>query len=41
MKEKKKNVLPPIKWTGSKRTQADRIITTFPEDINSYFELFL
>lgn len=39
--EKKKNVYAPVKWTGSKRTQADRIIATFPEDIHSYYELFL
>lgn len=36
-----KNILTPIKWTGSKRTQADRIIQTFPDAIHSYFELFL
>lgn len=36
-----KNILTPIKWTGSKQSQADRIITTFPDKINSYCELFL
>lgn len=36
-----KNILTPIKWTGSKNSQADRIIKQMPEDITSYYELFL
>jgi len=38
---KNKSILTPIKWTGCKRTQADRIIAQMPEDITSYCELFL
>lgn len=36
-----KNILAPIKWTGSKRTQAKRIISHMPEHISCYCELFL
>lgn len=32
---------PVIKWSGSKRSQADEIIKYFPEQINTYFEPFL
>lgn len=38
---KNNNILTPIKWTGCKRTQADRIISNFPDKIDSYYELFL
>lgn len=31
---------PVIKWTGSKRTQADKIIKYFPKQINTYYEPF-
>lgn len=37
----KNNILTPIKWTGCKRTQADRIIAQMPNEIPSYCELFL
>ena len=37
----KNNILTPIKWTGCKRTQADRIIEQMPDNITSYCELFL
>ena len=37
----KNNILTPIKWTGCKRTQADRIIAQMPDNITSYCELFL
>lgn len=36
-----KNILTPIKWTGSKRTQAKRIIDCMPKHISCYCELFL
>jgi len=32
---------PVIKWTGSKRSQAESIITHFPQKINTYHEPFL
>ena len=35
------NILKPINWTGSKRTQAKRIIQQMPDNITSYCELFL
>ena len=31
---------PIIKWTGSKRSQADEIIEYFPKKINTYYEPF-
>ncbi len=34
-------ILPVIKWSGSKRSQAEEIATLFPEDFNCYFEPFL
>lgn len=37
----KNNILTPIKWTGCKRTQADRIIAQMPDNIENYCELFL
>lgn len=30
------NILTPVKWTGSKRTQAKRIIANFPDKIDLY-----
>lgn len=35
------NILTPVKWTGSKRTQAKRIIANFPDKIDLYIEPFL
>src|SRR3989338_3615265 len=32
---------PFIKWTGSKRSQAEEIISYFPDKINTYYEPFL
>lgn len=32
---------PVIKWTGSKRTQAEHIIQLLPDNINTYYEPFL
>jgi len=32
---------PFIKWTGSKRSQAQEIISYFPKSINTYYEPFL
>lgn len=32
---------PVIKWTGSKRTQAEHIIKLVPDNINTYYEPFL
>lgn len=32
---------PPIKWTGSKRGQANEILSFFPSSIKSYYEPFL
>lgn len=32
---------PIIKWSGSKRSQAKKIIALFPKNINCYFEPFL
>lgn len=37
----KNNILTPVKWTGSKRTQAKRIIANFPNKIDFYIEPFL
>ena len=31
---------PVIKWTGSKRSQAKKIISLMPEQYNRYFEPF-
>jgi len=37
-----REVIPPIlKWTGSKRKQANDIISLFPDDYNRYIEPFL
>ena len=38
--EKKSNFQPIIKWTGSKRSQADEIIQYFPSKIDTYYEPF-
>jgi DNA adenine methylase len=35
------NFKPVIKWTGSKRTISDDIVSTFPQDFNKYYEPFL
>lgn len=32
---------PVIKWTGSKRTQADYIVNLIPDEIGTYYEPFL
>ena len=34
-------IQPVIKWSGSKRSQAEEIIKLFPKDVNCYFEPFL
>lgn len=34
-------LLPIIKWTGSKRYQAQEIVDNFPKEINTYYEPFL
>jgi len=34
-------ILPVIKWSGSKRSQAEQIVSLFPKNINCYFEPFL
>ena len=31
---------PVIKWSGSKRSQAENILTYFPKEINTYYEPF-
>lgn len=31
---------PVIKWSGSKRSQAEKILTFFPKEIDSYYEPF-
>lgn len=36
-----KPLLPLIKWSGSKRSQALEIVSFFPKKINTYFEPFL
>lgn len=35
------NFKPVIKWTGSKRTISDKIVSTFPEEYDMYYEPFL
>ena len=32
---------PVIKWTGSKRSQAKKIVSLMPEQYNRYFEPFI
>jgi len=34
-------IFSPIKWAGSKRLHAQKIIEHFPKKINTYWELFL
>jgi DNA adenine methylase len=34
------NIQPAIKWSGSKRSQSEKIITLFPNEINTYYEPF-
>ncbi len=41
MKSKNTIFSPVIKWSGSKRGQADEIITRFPKRIKTYYEPFL
>lgn len=31
---------PVIKWSGSKRSQAEQIVSYFPREINTYIEPF-
>ena len=35
------NFQPVIKWSGSKRSQADEIIKYFPTNIYTYYEPFV
>lgn len=35
------NFQPVIKWSGSKRSQADEIIKYFPTEMNTYYEPFI
>ena len=35
-----KNIEPVIKWSGSKRKQAEKIISFFPKKIETYYEPF-
>lgn len=35
-----KNIEPVIKWSGSKRKQAEKIISFFPREIETYYEPF-
>lgn len=35
-----KKIQPVIKWSGSKRSQAEEIIKYFPKEINTYYEPF-
>lgn len=35
-----KSIEPVIKWSGSKRKQAEKIISFFPKEINTYYEPF-
>ena len=32
---------PAVKWSGSKRSQADKIIKYYPKIIDTYYEPFL
>lgn len=34
------NFQPVIKWTGSKRSQVDKILSYFPKEINTFYEPF-
>jgi len=34
-------IQPVIKWTGSKRSQSERIISYFPKNIETYYEPFV
>jgi DNA adenine methylase len=40
MQEKNKILQPAIKWTGSKRSQANEILKYFPKEIDTYYEPF-
>lgn len=35
------NIEPVIKWSGSKRKQADKIVAMMPQEIETYYEPFL
>lgn len=35
------NFSPVIKWSGSKRSQSEEIISNFPKEINIYYEPFV
>jgi DNA adenine methylase len=35
------NFQPVIKWTGSKRTISDKIVSTFPAEYDTYYEPFI
>ena len=35
------NFQPVIKWTGSKRTIADQIVSVFPQEYDNYYEPFI
>lgn len=37
----KDRIKPLIKWTGSKRSQSEQILSYFPNEIENYYELFL
>lgn len=39
-KQKMKTLQPAIKWSGSKRSQAEQIISYFPKQIDTYYEPF-
>ena len=39
-KQTMKNLQPAIKWSGSKRSQAEQIISYFPKQIDTYYEPF-
>lgn len=34
------NLLPAVKWSGSKRSQAEAIVSRFPREIDTYYEPF-
>lgn len=36
-----KTILPIIKWTGTKRFLAEKIVSYFPNGINTYYEPFI
>ena len=34
-------MLPIVRWSGSKRYQAEEIVDRFPKEINTYYEAFI